>query len=223
MSKLYAVTLNAEGGPSVVLCENVVPDPIFPGNVVLAGITDISWPMSDRFLVLGQWSVKRSDVQGWRQGPVRHDPDEIDPKVFDRESPPSSLFAVMLKLDGGGSGLVLCEKVSKDPGFEGQVVLGGVVGLSLPVGERTMLVDQWAVPAESVLSWMVGPLRASPDLNLEALVNGEKVLPWPKGSTPSQLLVSHAEALGPATATEPDASPEPAKKRRRAPVKKPVK
>ena len=101
----------------------------------------------------------------------------------------------MLMVDGGGSATVLCKGLHQDPLLVDHVVLVGVVGISWPVAERWILVGQWSVKKASVLNWMVGELRHQPELELEALVNGEKVIPWPQGSSPRTTLLNHPEAL----------------------------
>jgi hypothetical protein len=105
------------------------------------------------------------------------------------------MFSVMLTVDGGGSATVLCEGLQQDPLFVDHVVLVGVVGISWPVAERWILVQQWSVKKASILNWMVGEIRHQPELELEALVNGEKAIPWPQGSSPRTTLLNHPEAL----------------------------
>lgn len=118
------------------------------------------------------------------------------------------IIAVLLKVDNGGTATVLCTEVLGDPIFPDKVVLKGVVGLSWPVAGKYMKVEQWSVLKETVLNWMVGPLRDTFDLDMGMLSGDEKELPLPPGFNPHQDLVNHPSEVAGLVVDVPDTLPE---------------
>jgi len=123
----------------------------------------------------------------------------------------ANVFAIELKADTGGTISILCQQLVTDPLFPEKVVMVGILGVSLPISERWMHVQQWSVHKSLVQSWKVGPLRMTPELDFEGLVNREKVIPVLAGTEPSQVLLSHPEEVLAMTEAE-DAAETGAKK-----------
>jgi len=105
------------------------------------------------------------------------------------------VFVVMVKVDNGGSALVVCQELRQDPLFPDQVMLMNVQALSWPIQGSWLKVTQWSVKKTSVLNWMAGPLRAEFDLTMDVLEGKQVDLPWPPGTKPSEMLVNHPEQL----------------------------
>ena len=140
----------------------------------------------------------------------------------------SSIIAVQVKVDNGGSATILCTEVVNDPLFDDQVTLKGLVGLSWPVAGKYMKVEQWSIKKSSVMNWMVGPLRDDFDISLDLLETGEQVVPWAPDSSPHQDLVNHPEEVTPLVTIEdqdlsepePEQEPEPEPEEATKPPKK---
>jgi hypothetical protein len=102
---------------------------------------------------------------------------------------------VLLKMDGGGSGSMLCSGLKPDPIFPEKIVLENVQGFSMPFADGYMKVRQWSLDRDTVINWMVGPVRAEFDISLGMLGGKEKKVPWPPGSMPHTDLVNHPEEV----------------------------
>lgn len=70
------------GGSASVFCQEISPDPMFPGKVVLKNVQGLSWPVSGKWMKVTQWSIDRDAIINWMVGEVR-DLFDITPELIE--------------------------------------------------------------------------------------------------------------------------------------------
>jgi len=79
---VIAVLLKVDGGGSAtIVCNEIVPDPVFPEKVILRGIQAFSFPIGTKWMHVKQWSIDRDVVINWMGGPLR-ELFELTPEVL---------------------------------------------------------------------------------------------------------------------------------------------
>jgi hypothetical protein len=100
-----------------------------------------------------------------------------------------AIILVSLKTDDPekGSAKICCDSIKVDPLLpQTHLLLEGIKGLSWPFSGAWIDVQKWSVPRDTILNWMVGPLRDQPSLTVAKLKEEGQDVPHPPGTLPSQ-------------------------------------